>query len=81
MLCTRADFPHDNWWKQVTLTFSDQSELIWELEKSRFAHVLEFEPKKIRWVKLSRLIKADDPSPFPALSQIEVYGRERQEFS
>ena len=81
VLYTRSDFPHDNWWKQVTLTFSDQSELIWELEKSRFAHVLEFEPKKIRWVKLSPLIKADDPSPFPALSQIEVYGREGQEFS
>lgn len=23
------------------------------------------------------LIKADDPSPFPALTQIEVYGKEQ----
>ena len=75
VLCTRADFPHDNWWKQVTLTFSDGSSIDWELEKSRLPHVLSIEKKRITWVMLSRLIKADDPSPFPALSQIEVYGR------
>ena len=75
VLFTRADFPHDNWWKQVTLTFSDGSEMKWDMEKSSLGHVLTFEPKKITWVKLSNLIKADDPSPFPALSQIEVYGR------
>ncbi len=75
VLCTRADFPHDNWWKQVTLTFSDGSSIDWELEKSRLPHVLSIEKKRITWVRLSRLIKADDPSPFPALSQIEVYGR------
>ena len=74
VLYTRSDFPHDNWWKQVTLTFSDGSQIEWKLEKSRFAHVLEFDKKKITWVELSHLIKADDPSPFPALSQMEVYG-------
>ena len=76
VLYTRSDFPHDNWWKQVTLTFSDGSSMDWELEKSRLAHVLTFPAKKITWVKLEKLIKADDPSPFPALSQIEVYGRD-----
>lgn len=74
VLYTRSDFPHDNWWQQVTLTFSDGSQIEWPLEKSRFAHVLEFDKKKITWVELSHLIKADDPSPFPALSQMEVYG-------
>ena len=75
VLYTRADFPHDNWWKQVTLTFSDGTSLDWELEKSQLPHVLSIEPKRITWIKLSNLIKADDPSPFPALSQIGVYGR------
>lgn len=75
VLYTRADFPHDNWWKQVTLTFSDGTSVDWELEKSQLPHVLSMEPRKITWIKLSNLIKADDPSPFPALSQIEVYGR------
>lgn len=75
VLYTRADFPHDNWWKQVTLTFSDGSHIDWKLEKSRFAHVLEIEKRQITWVEIGKLIKADDPSPFPALSQMEVYGR------
>jgi len=74
VLYTRSDFPHDNWWRQVTLTFSDGSSTDWKLEKSNLPHVLNFEKKKITWVQLSNLIKADDPSPFPALSQIEVYG-------
>lgn len=75
ILFTRSDFPHDNWWTQVTLTFSDGTEIKWDLEKSSRPHVLTFAKKKITWVRLSNLIKADDPSPFPALSQIEVYGR------
>lgn len=74
---TRADFPHDNWWTQVTLTFSDGSSIDWKLEKSRFAQVLNFDKKEIEWVELGNLIQSDDPSPFPALSQIEVYGTER----
>ncbi len=76
LLCTRADFPHDSWWNQVTLRFSDGSVEIWPLEKSRFHQVLTFPKKRIRWIKLGDLIKADDPSPFPALTQLEVYGTE-----
>lgn len=76
VLYTRSDFPHDNWWKQVTLTFSDGESMEWTLEKSRLPHMLTIPAKEITWIKLERLIKADDPSPFPALSQIEVYGRD-----
>lgn len=75
VLYTRADFPHDNWWTQVTLKFSDGSSLDFPLEKSVRGHVLTFPEREIRWIELCNLIKADDPSPFPALSQIEVYGR------
>lgn len=76
VLYTRSDFPHDNWWQQVSLKFSDGEEIDWKLEKSQLPHVLEIAEKKITSVKLYKLIKADDPSPFPALSQIEVYGRD-----
>lgn len=75
VLYTRADFPHDNWWKQVTLSFSDGTSIDWTLEKSSLPHVLPIEKKRMTWVKLSRLIKSDELSPFPALSQIEVYGK------
>lgn len=74
VLYTRADFPHDNWWVQATITFSDGSKEVVKMEKSVKPHVFAMEKKGITWLKLSDLIKADDPSPFPALTQIEVYG-------
>lgn len=74
VLYTRADFPHDSWWQQVSLSFSDGSEIIWELEKRTDAHVITFDKKRIEWISLGNLIKAEDESPFPALTQIEVYG-------
>lgn len=75
VLYTRSDFPHDNWWTQVDLSFSDGTQITWDLEKSSLPHVLTFEKKQVTWLKLGNLIKAQDPSPFPALSQIEVYGK------
>lgn len=78
-LYTRADFPHDNWWKQVTIRFSDGSEVVAELEKSEKPHEIVFEERVITELTLEKLKKADDPSPFPALTQIEVYGREAEE--
>ena len=76
VLYTRADFPHDNWWTKVTVEFSDGSEFDWQLEKSYDPHIISFNKKTITWVRLKNLIKADDPSPFPALTQMEVYGVE-----
>ena len=56
--------------------FSDGSTLVWELEKTDQAHEIRFKKKCVEWLELGDLIKADDPSPFPALSQLEVYGFE-----
>lgn len=75
VLYTRADFPHDNWWTEVSLSFSDGSMLKWELEKSIRPHELRFPAKQISWVEMHDMIKSEDPSPFPALTQIEVYGK------
>ncbi len=76
IIYTRADFPHDNWWVQGTLEFSDDSNMTIALQKTGEGQEIVFQKKKIQWLKLKELIKADDPSPFPALTQIEVYGRE-----
>lgn len=74
VLYTRADFPHDNWWVKATLSFSDGTSQVVEMEKSVKPHVFAIEKKGITWMTIGELIKADDPSPFPALSQVEVYG-------
>ncbi len=74
-LVTRADFPHDSWWTEATVTFSDGSSEVLPMEKSDRPHEFAVTRTGITWLKLGKLIKADDPSPFPALTQIGVYGR------
>lgn len=78
VLYTRADFPHDNWWTEVTFTFSDGTQETVSLEKRIEGHELAIQRKNIAWLTFGNLIKADDPSPFPALTQIEVYGWESE---
>lgn len=78
VLVTRADFPHDNWWEEVTLSFSDGTSETVKLEKSYEPHHLSIKRDGITWLKFGKLIKADDPSPFPALTQIEVYGNDAE---
>ena len=75
IIYTRADFPHDNWWERATVTFSDGTKEILDLKKGGEAQVFSIHKKDIEWLELSELIKADDPSPFPALTQLQVYGR------
>lgn len=80
VLYTRSDFPHDNWWKQVTLCFSDGTDVKWDLQKSDKAHTIRIHKREVTWLELCNLIKSEDPSPFPALTQIEVYGTEADEY-
>lgn len=73
-LTLRADFPHDSYWTRAALEFSDGSMEPLSLEKSAEPQHFIIEKRKITWVKLGKLIKAEAESPFPALTQIEVFG-------
>lgn len=72
----RADFPHDAWWKEGTLHFSDGSQVTVKLEKTGAGQSFSFPPRQAEWVVFDSLMKADDPSPFPALTQLELWGKE-----
>lgn len=74
----RADFPHDNWWKTTTVTFSDGTEFNPKFAKTGRPQLFALTPPKtVRWLKLSKLLKDEtDPSPFPALTQLEAWGVE-----
>lgn len=76
ILYTRADFPHDNWWKCVNFDFSDGSALKMNMEKSVLPHEINFPAKTVCWLEMNQMVKSEEPSPFPALTQIEVYGKE-----
>lgn len=77
VLTTRADFPHDSWWASGTLEFSNGSEITFPLIKTASPQEVEFALREATWVVLKKLIKANDESPFPALSQIEIWGTEK----
>lgn len=74
-LITRADFPHDSWWKEATVVFSDGSSEVLPMQKSAAPHIFSIRRQGISWLRIERLIRADDPSPFPALTQILAWGR------
>lgn len=76
VLYTRADFPHDNYWTEVAFTFSDGSTLTMQLEKTEKPQEIVFAEKNICCLEMHDMKKSDEPSPFPALTQIEVWGKE-----
>lgn len=76
VLFTRADYPHDAWWEKASITFSDGWSTDLALGKVDGPQRHAIAPRVTEWLKLDRLIKADDPSVFPALTQIEAWGEE-----
>lgn len=73
-LTLRADFPHDNYWVQARLSFSDGSHEIIALSKTEQPQSFPFPERHISWVVLDQLIASEEESPFPALTQIEIWG-------
>lgn len=74
VLFLRADFPHDCWWERATLTCSNGQQKILHLAKTGKPQRFALNGCNIEWIELSDLIRADDPSPWPGLSQIAVMG-------
>lgn len=73
-LTLRADFPHDNYWTQATVAFSDGSSETLSLQKSEYPQAVSIVPRTVEWLVVKDLIQSSEPSPFPALSQLEAYG-------
>ena len=74
VLYTRADFPHDAWWERAILSFSEGPDLAVHLKKSGSGQRTLFPRRPTEWIRLHHLVKADDPSPFPALTSIVCLG-------
>ena len=73
-LTLRADFPHDAYWTAGHVVLSDGTDLSFPLQKTGDRQWIDLGGRTVRWLSLERLIKSNDPSAFPALRQLEVYG-------
>ena len=71
----RADFPHDNYWKEAVLVCSDGSTEVLHLKKTRDAQEIHLIPRKVEWVKLKGMVRGEKESAFPALTQWAFYGK------
>lgn len=73
----RADFPHDTYWKEAALYFSDGSSVPVTLAGTAEGQTVAFDPRRTEYVRLAgfRQMRLEDGSlSFAALSQIEIYG-------
>ena len=74
----RADFPHDTYWKEADIEFSDGTKIHKDLIGTADGQVAEFEPKLTEYVKLTgfKQQRLEDGSlSFAALTQIQIYGK------
>lgn len=72
----RADFPHDTYWKNVDVEFSDGERLTASFEETADGQSLvPDKPKITKTIHLTNFKQAVYPFSWAALSQIEVYGK------
>ena len=77
VLYLRADFPHDAWWISASAALDDGFGITFPLEGKDGPQAIDLgSTHRVKTLKLHKLIKCDMPSAFPALRQIEVYGRD-----
>ena len=75
-LTLRADFPHDAYWVRGHAVDSNGDDIAFELEKTGERQWIGLGGRRIRWLRLERMEKSDDPSAFPSLRAWEVIGRD-----
>ncbi|PAE12235.1 hypothetical protein CHI02_10410 [Niallia circulans] len=75
-LVLRGDYPHDSYWTQMTIAFTTGEEITIYPTKKLDRQFFHFKEIETRSIMLKKLIKHEDESPFPALTQVEVFGWE-----
>jgi len=72
----RADFPHDTYWKNIDIEFSDGTKVSADLEGTKEGQeVVLPEIIKTKTVHLTNFKQVSFPLSWAALSQVQVYGR------
>ncbi len=75
-LFMRCDFPHDTYWKSLTVHFSDGSQMDVNLDMKRDPQEFPFPAKKVTWIQLDNFKQAATPLTWAGLTEIEVMGHD-----
>jgi hypothetical protein len=75
-LYIRSDFPHDTYWTNMTLQFSDGSSKDITLQKTADPQDYTFPAKTIRWIRLANFKQPTQPLGWAAVTEVEVYGKD-----
>jgi hypothetical protein len=74
-LMVRADFPHDSYWKNVDVEFSDGSHVLLKIESSAAFQDFSFPKRKVSWLRITNVVP-EDPSKWCALIEVEASGHD-----
>ena len=75
-LTLRADFPHDAYWVSGHVVDSAGMDTAFDLRKTDERQFVDLGGRRVRWLRLERLVKSNDPSAFPSLRAWEVWGHD-----
>jgi len=74
-IAVRSDFPHDSYWKEATIEFSDGTQVKINLAKSAGLQEIRFPLHRTAWIRLSHLMPAEEPG-WCAFTEVEAWGRD-----
>jgi hypothetical protein len=74
-LMVRADFPHDSYWKNADLEFSDGSHVPLHINSSPEFQEFSFRPRRVEWMRIANPVPAD-PAKWCSLMEVEAWGKE-----
>jgi hypothetical protein len=75
-LYIRSDFPHDTYWTNMTIQFSDGTAQDITLQKTAEPQDYTFPERTIRWIQLTNFKQPRQPLDWAAVTEIEVYGKD-----
>jgi hypothetical protein len=74
-LMVRADFPHDSYWKNAEVEFSDGSSVPLSLSASADFQEFVFTKRRVSWLRIMKVVPAD-PAKWCALIEVEAWGKD-----
>ncbi len=74
-LMVRTDFPHDSYWQNADLEFSNGSHVSLQISSSPELQEFSFPPRPVEWMRIAKVVSAD-LAKWCSLIEVEAWGKE-----